>query len=1074
MKLFFTIIAMAICLPSSAQILDKIKKVAGKVTSTISLDKLTSDPVTTSFKDVDMTKYLADDFGNDAVYKNIHDQPYTWEKGFFLTPGFYEGNFNSFCIKAGTYSPQSGNGRFYAALKGPKADIVLAIIEKYQTNPDITQKEVQLLLWAIVAKTDFQKMKGDVKAIALKILTPEQIARLSKGALEEFASNEIKKVAKQNETLRHIIEAENNLRKKYYQGINEYSEYEAIAMRAGVEPIFQGFNKGRWTKHPDGFFIRYRVQGYRGTHTQIYVPENDIEAYAPIRGKGPNLDQLVTPVQGKHYQSRNSIATPANTAGQRIIQTDVPPGGTVWPTTGGGGSGGNGGTGGGGSNDTGSETGNNGSTGGNNGSGGNDGNTGSSGNGGNDGSTGGGNGNTGGNSSGGNLPSGDQETNAFECEEVVNAIADKTIKLEMLNQNIPGLLVCVFKGDSIIHMKAYGKMRYDTQLTLETQLQWASVSKSVTGVAALQMIEDGRLKLSDRPSQLLTYWPNSVKVKDENGKKATEDRYSDITLHQLLTNSSGIQHYGSGKDDKNFANYKGRKIPFKNNDDYTRAINGGWNAKSSVEQFNASVLDYNPGTENLYSSYGFNLAGAMIDSKIHYGYDSWVKSKIATKLGLRSFSMTKGSKNRYGYEFIEDGIRTNAPLADKDDVLPAGGWESTICDLATYTRALSQGELLTDGSALWSEKNMYVFDSSSVRGYGLGVNRRGIGDTLRVYHGGTNGGSRAYIHFLPSDHTGVVMLAPFRQANLERVTTNLFNDLNLRPTLYKSTRTRPLDRCHNGMKSGKDMFIGIWKKTAKEQIIRTGLELVEFRDEINIMREYGYHLDDFEVHMTEDKKTIYDGVFKKGKRVQVLVTQQDIMGMLAEKDRLTAQGLEITDIEFSATTAGLHNPEDIALNALFEKGAPQSNYRTFPSLSHLSTYAAENQNKLNIIDVESHPTKKNSAGGYTWSLMLYVTGNGNRLEIETPLVFKEKIENGSYASLGNLLDVDMAQGGLALDDRHVLSIWDPSGKDDIRTSYVPAKQPALSFCSFMDMHEKNRNDDYELIDFDRVFTIVDK
>ena len=224
MKLFYIIIAMAICHPSSAQILDKVKKTVGKVTKTISLDNLSRDPITTSFNDVDKTKYLEDDFGNDAVYKNIHDQPYSWEKGFFLTPGFYEGNFLSFCIKAGTYAPQKGNGRFYAELKGPKADIVSAIIERFQKDPEITQKDVQLLLWAIVAKVDFQKMKGEVKIIALKILTPDQIARLSKGALEEYTSKEIIKVAKKNETLRYIIEAENKLRRKYYQGINDYSE----------------------------------------------------------------------------------------------------------------------------------------------------------------------------------------------------------------------------------------------------------------------------------------------------------------------------------------------------------------------------------------------------------------------------------------------------------------------------------------------------------------------------------------------------------------------------------------------------------------------------------------------------------------------------------------------------------------------------------------------------------------------------------------------------------------------------------------------------------------------------------
>ncbi|HAT66156.1 MAG TPA: hypothetical protein DCS66_16435, partial [Flavobacteriaceae bacterium] len=533
-----------------------------------------------------------------------------------------------------------------------------------------------------------------------------------------------------------------------------YSEYEAIAMRAGIEPVVHGFNKGRWTKHPNGFFIRYILQGYKGTLTQIYVPDNDIEAYAPIKGKGPSINDFNTPIAGTYYKSRNSIATPANTAGQRIIQSDVPPGEVVWEEGSGGGSSGSGGSG----NDE--NNGNNngqggGQGGGSDNQGGNeDQNSNDDQSGGQDGSDNQGSGSGENNDTGGVIPSDNQETNAFKCEEVINPIADKSIRLEMLNQNIPGALVCVFKGDSIIHMKAYGKMRLNHPLTLNTKLQWASISKSVTAVAAIQMVEEGRLKLSDRPSQLLSYWPNNVEVKDINGKKLTEDRYAKITLRNLLNNSSGIQHYGRGKNKSQETTYKNRTVKFANNDEYTPLINGGYNAKSSVSQFNKSVLDFDPGKDYLYSSYGFNLAGAMIDSKIHFGYDSWVKKHISVRLGLKNFNEAKGAKSRYGYQVFDDGIYSNALLGDYDDVLPAGGWESTICDLATYARALSRGELIKEKDALWKNSNVF-------RGYGFGLNRAGTGNDTGAFHGGTNKGSRAYLHFFPSDETGIVILAPF-------------------------------------------------------------------------------------------------------------------------------------------------------------------------------------------------------------------------------------------------------------------------------------------------------------------------
>lgn len=1069
-KILFIVFALAICSPSSAQIFDKIKKTIGKATSVISLDKLSRDPVTTSFKDVNKTKYLEDDFGNDAVYKNIHDQPYTWEKGFFLTPGFYQGNFNSFCIKAGTYAPQSGNGRFYAELKGPKADIISAIIEGYQKDPDITQKEVQLLLWAIIAKTDFQKMKGPIKVTALKLLTPNQLARLSKGALETYATNEIKDIAKKNETLRYIMEAENNLRRKYYQGVSEYSEYEEVAMRAGVEPIFHGFNKGRWTKHPNGFFIRYSLKSYRGTLTQIYVPENNIEAYTPIRGKGPYTSDFYPTTVGTYYQSRNSIATPANPAGQRIIQTDVPPGGTVW---GGGSSGDPSGSGGtsGGSNDTGNETGNDGSTGGNsssggtdetNGSGGNDGTSGSGGNGGNDG--------TGGNSSGGTLPSNEEEKNPFDCEEVIHPIADATIKQEMLFQNIPGAIVCVFKGDSIIHMKAYGKMGPGKPLTLESRLHWASISKSVTAVAAMQMVEIGsRLKLSDKPSKLLPYWPSSIEVEDEDGNTLTDNRLGEITLQHLLNNSSGIQHYGKGMNDSTATIYKRKKVPFVRNTSYEDLLNGQFNAQGATEMFNKSVLDFKPGTDYLYSSYGFVLAGAMIDKQSNNGYEAYIMKHIKDRLGLESFQKTT-NEDKYGYEMFNDGIVGNHPVGSFNKVLPAGGWESTICDLATYARALSRGELLYEDNALWKKENMYMFDDMTTRGYGLGVNRMGTGDNLRVYHGGTNNYARSYMQFFPSDTTGIVVLSSLRHADLERLIRNLVNNMNLRVGLYGSD-TRPLNKCHHSMKSKNDQFVGVWRRTGKDQIIRTGLDLESFKIEMNTLKSYGYYLDSFDISYTgENNKEIYDGVFKKGNKTQVLITGKYPAGIDREVIRFREQGLEIVDVNY-----GRDKPENVddgvynfTINALFERDAPQSTlFHSFTTLDIADKINEKQGQNLRLIDIEAIPVYKDSHQNF---LCLFTAGSPNKFLIENQTDFRENLKNGTYSSFGQILDIESYYNNNR-EGKYwsVASIWETSGVSQ-KTSINETDDYTMSFCNFMDLHTTNEFNGYELIDWERTYT----
>ena len=149
-----------------AQIFDKIKKTVGNVTEKVSLKKLQRDPVSTSFSDVDKSNTKPISFGDNRAYTDIFSQPFTNEQGFRLSPGYYEGSFDSFCIKAGTYAPSSGSGRFYAELDGPKADIFETILHAFEEGR-VEKQDAQLLFWAIIAKTDFSKMKGSIKASAL-------------------------------------------------------------------------------------------------------------------------------------------------------------------------------------------------------------------------------------------------------------------------------------------------------------------------------------------------------------------------------------------------------------------------------------------------------------------------------------------------------------------------------------------------------------------------------------------------------------------------------------------------------------------------------------------------------------------------------------------------------------------------------------------------------------------------------------------------------------------------------------------------------------------------------------------
>lgn len=280
-----------------AQFWKKLKEKVDKV----SLKSLSKPPITTSFEDVDKTKYIENSVGDGENFLDLYEQEYV-EGCFKLTPGFYEATVASFCIKAGTYMPTSGAGRFYAPLEGPKKEIVETIALAFQDEKKITQREAQLLLWAIIAKTDFQKMSGNVKKTALKVLSTEQILELSKGAITRLGKKQLNKLIGKSSTLSTILEAENKMREMYYGGLSTYADFEKVAFLAGIEPTLSGFESGRWTKHPEGYFIRYYANGYTSVRIQIYVPDS--------------LEEIC-------FNAIGDVAVPANTSSQRLLLTNL-------------------------------------------------------------------------------------------------------------------------------------------------------------------------------------------------------------------------------------------------------------------------------------------------------------------------------------------------------------------------------------------------------------------------------------------------------------------------------------------------------------------------------------------------------------------------------------------------------------------------------------------------------------------------------------------------------------------------------------------------------------------------------
>ncbi len=317
--------AVAACLallvlpaPSEAQILNRVRRAAGQAASAaasslggVTLESVTgrgAQPISTALPDARWADPSQDAFVPPVEARPLASLARADGGGFVLQPGYYTWHGRSYCLHAGTHGPGGGEGYLYAPPPGTAQDHVTLIAQRSVAHPDIAQRDVQQLLWAVVARAKFEDLTGTLKAVAARLLTPRELASLNRNALNLLPGPAMDALMERvPEPVRRIAEAEARLRQMLTSATSSYDEIERVAVLAGVAPAgpdSQDVPSGRWSRHPDGYWVRYLPSGYTNTRVEVWVPEGSAAA-------GTTLD-LAT-----------HIAVPGNTARQRLLQSGV-------------------------------------------------------------------------------------------------------------------------------------------------------------------------------------------------------------------------------------------------------------------------------------------------------------------------------------------------------------------------------------------------------------------------------------------------------------------------------------------------------------------------------------------------------------------------------------------------------------------------------------------------------------------------------------------------------------------------------------------------------------------------------
>jgi serine beta-lactamase-like protein LACTB, mitochondrial len=302
-------------------------------------------------------------------------------------------------------------------------------------------------------------------------------------------------------------------------------------------------------------------------------------------------------------------------------------------------------------------------------------------------------------------------------------------------QHIPAMTIAVASDDRLVYSKGFGSadLESDVPATADTLIRTGSVAKSITAVAAMTLVEAGKLDL-DAPVQ--KYCPVFPR------KKWT------ITTRQLLTHTSGIRHYKEGEAD-NARHYDTMSAGF--------AI------------FAADPLLFKPGTRYNYSTYGYTVLGCVIEGASGEKYFDYVREHVLVAADMTHtfvddvFAIVPHRAR--GYD-LEQGKVQNAGLMDSSYKIPGGGLVSTAGDLVRFDMALMDGKLLKPETlaAMWTPTGLPVYKNGKPSKYGMGFAVTIFDGEKRISHSGDQQGASTYMAFFPAKRLAVAAMANDEEA----------------------------------------------------------------------------------------------------------------------------------------------------------------------------------------------------------------------------------------------------------------------------------------------------------------------
>jgi D-alanyl-D-alanine carboxypeptidase len=324
---------------------------------------------------------------------------------------------------------------------------------------------------------------------------------------------------------------------------------------------------------------------------------------------------------------------------------------------------------------------------------------------------------------------------AISCTSTVNNRTEDPLNFQsdledQINENMPGLLVCVISKGSDINLTwkssaGFSDKENNLKMLPDQTFRIASVTKTFVAATILRLWEDGRLKLEDPIEKFIS--DEHVKILEAGNYKPRE-----ITIYHLLTHSGGLSDHTDTE---------------KYTMDFLRT-NHVW---SRTEQLSDLVNFKNPvsepGEKFSYSDSGYILLGEIIETITQKPLGEAIIEQLNfEKLGLTSTFMEDfegdfSGRRIHQYYENEDTFLIN-PSAD---YFGGGGLLSTACDLSLFFQYLFENKIFHNKSTLDKMLSPVVYAEEPALDYRMGIWETEINGMTAYTHTGFWGTQVIYI-----------------------------------------------------------------------------------------------------------------------------------------------------------------------------------------------------------------------------------------------------------------------------------------------------------------------------------------